>query len=63
MGAKNKYALDYNPIREYWREIEAGRVNVSAKVRKTYEKLIYDLDNPSEWFYSPARANHILEFA
>lgn len=63
MGAKNKYALDYNPIREYWREIEAGRVNVGAKVRKTYEKLIHDLDNPSEWFYSPARANHILEFA
>ena len=58
-----KYGPDYNPIREYWREIESGAVVVSAKVRKTYEKVIYDLDHPGEWFYSPSRANHILEFA
>jgi len=57
-----KYPPDYNPIRAYWREIETGGVTVCAKLRKTYEKLIYDLDNPGEWFYSPARANHFLEF-
>lgn len=63
MGERIKYGPDYNPIREYWREIESGKVAVSAKLRKTFEKIVSDLDDSSEWFYSPARANHILEFA
>lgn len=63
MGERIKYGSDYNPIREYWREIESGKVAVSAKLRKTFEKIVSDLDDSSEWFYSSARANHILEFA
>ena len=63
MGERIKYGPDYNPIREYWREIETGKVAVSAKLRKTFEKIVSDLDDSNEWFYSPARANHILEFA
>lgn len=63
MGERIKYGSDYNPIREYWREIESGKVAVSAKLRKTFEKIVSDLDDSSEWFYSPTRANHILEFA
>lgn len=58
-----KYSESYNPIREYWRKIQSGEEIVSAKVKKTYRKVIYDLDNPGEFFYSPKRANHILEFA
>jgi phage terminase large subunit-like protein len=60
-----KYALDYNPIREYWEAIREGKEIVSAKIKKTYRKLVYDLDNPnaSEFFYDPKRANRVLEFA
>ena len=54
---------DYNPIAEYWGEIQDGKVTVSKKIYKTYKKLAYDLENPGEFFYSPKRANHIIEFA
>jgi len=57
-----KYPQDYNPIREYWEEIQTGKVVVSQKVYKTYKHLIRKLDNPGEFFYSPARANHVIEF-
>lgn len=56
------YPLSYNPIREYWQAIQDGREVVSKKVYKTYKHLIWQLDNPGEYFYSPARANHVLEF-
>ena len=58
-----KYSEDYNPIREYWEQIQSGAEVVSAKVKKTYKKLVYDLDHPDEYYYSPRRANHIIEFA
>lgn len=58
-----KYPLDYNPILEYWAQIESGKEVVSEKVRKTYKKVVHDLtDNSSEYYYSPKRANHIIEF-
>ena len=56
------YPPDYNPIREYWQAIEEGREVVSRKVYKTYRHLIRQMDEPGEYFYSPARANHVLEF-
>lgn len=60
-----KYPLDYNPIREYWNAIQEGKEIVSAKIEKTYRKLVFDLDHPneSEFFYDPKRANRVLEFA
>ena len=58
-----RYSDTYNPVREYWQKIQSGEETVDAKIKKTYRKLIYDLDNPGEFFYSPKRANHILEFA
>jgi phage terminase large subunit-like protein len=59
---KIKYLPDYNPIRKYWNEIEAGLV-VSDKIRRTYKKLNYDLtNNESEYIYDNARANHAIEF-
>lgn len=57
-----KYPIDYNPILEYWAKIESGEEIVSAKIKKTYEKVVYDLQNPDEYFYSSKRANHVIEF-
>lgn len=60
-----KYPETYCPIREYWAAIQEGKEIVSAKIKKTYRKLVYDLDNPnaSEFFYDSKRANRVLEFA
>ena len=63
MEGKIKYPDDYNPILEYWEEIESGRIVVSDKVYRTYKKVVSDIWNPGVYFYSPQRANHILEFA
>ena len=58
-----KYPLAYNPILEYWEQIESGKEVVSEKVRRTYQKVVADLtDNTSEYYYSPKRANHVIEF-
>lgn len=58
-----KHPADYNPILEYWKEIESGREVVSDKIYRTYKKVIFDLtDNKSEYYYSYARANHVIEF-
>ena len=58
-----KYPKDYNPIREYWNEIKAGREVVGKKIYKTYKKLVYDLDDKdSEYYYDNQRANHVIEF-
>lgn len=58
-----RYTSDYNPIREYWEEIQAGREVVSRKVYRTYRHIIRKLDaEDGEYFYSPARANHVIEF-
>ena len=58
-----RYPLTYNPILEYWNQIETGKVVVSQKVRKTYQHVVDQLSaKDSEWFYDPKRANHIIEF-
>lgn len=58
------YQNDYNPIFEYWEQIQKKRVIIPLKIKNTYKKIVKDLKNSkSEWYYSPARANHILEFA
>lgn len=62
-GKMVKYPLAYNPILEYWAAIENGSEVVCSKVRKTYQKLVTDLtDGESPYFYSPKRANHVIEF-
>lgn len=58
-----KYPLDYNPILEYWKQIESGKVIVCDKIYRTYKKVVYDLtNNTSEYYYSHPRANHVIEF-
>lgn len=63
MAEMIKYPLAYNPILEYWEEIEKGNINVGDKIRRTYKKIVKDIKYPGEYFYSPKRGNHILEFA
>ena len=48
MAGKIEYPKDYNPILEYWKEIESGAVTVSRKVYKTYEKLVWDVEHPGK---------------
>lgn len=62
MAGKIEYPKDYNPILEYWKEIESGGVTVSQKVYKTYKKLVWDVEHQDQYYFSPKRANHILEF-
>lgn len=58
-----KYPDSYNPIIEYWQLIDSGQEIVCNKIKRTYKKIIYDLtDKNSEFFYSPKRANHVIEF-
>lgn len=57
------YPLVYNPIREYWHQIETGQVRVSQKIYKTFRHVVQEMDKPGVYYYDPRRANHILEFA
>ena len=58
-----RYPLTYNPILEYWNAIQTGAEVVSLKVQKTYRHVVDQLENDeSEFYYSPRRANHVLEF-
>lgn len=63
MEGRIKYPDNYNPILEYWEKIQSGEAVVSDKVYRTYKKIVSDIRNPGVYFYSPARANHVLEFA
>lgn len=57
------YPKDYNPIAEYWDQIQKKEAIVPKKIKKTYKKIIKDIEeNQSEWYYSSQRANHIIEF-
>lgn len=59
-----RYPLAYNPILEYWMQIESGQEVVCRKTYKWYKYLANRINHPSgEYFYSNRRANHILEFA
>ena len=63
MSGRKKYPPDYNPIREYWEEIQSGKTRVSQKVYKTYRHVIREMDRTdSPYFYDPRRGNHIIEF-
>lgn len=58
-----RYPADYNPILEYWEAINSGAVVVSQKVQKTYKHVVEQMARTDcEFFYSPKRANHVLEF-
>lgn len=57
------YEVTYNPIIDYWEQIRDGKVVVSQKVYRLYNKLVRDLDDKqSEYEYDPIKANHAIEF-
>lgn len=60
-----EYPKDYNPILEYWEQIQTGKTQVPKKVYQQYEEIVKWLnkDGCKEWFYSVERANHVIEFA
>lgn len=60
-----KYPDDYNPILEYWEQIQSKQVNVPKKIYQQYEEVVrwINEDGYKEWFYSNKRANHVIEFA
>ncbi len=60
-----EYPENYNPILEYWEQIETKTIIVSKKVYQQYEEIVKWIkeDGYKEWFYSSARANHAIEFA
>lgn len=58
-----RYPGDYNPILEYWDAIQNGREIVGQKVFKTYQHVVAQIGRTdTEFFYSTARANHVIEF-
>lgn len=57
------YPPTYNPILEYYEQIQNDQVVVSLKVRKVYKELHRLIHDPeSEWEYSSRRANHAMGF-
>ena len=58
-----RYSLEYNPILQYYAQIKSKKVTVSKAIEKWYRYLVLHIQNPDEYFYSPKRANHIIEFA
>jgi phage terminase large subunit-like protein len=60
-----KYPSDYNPILEYWKQIQKGTTLVPNKVYLQYEEIVKWIkkNGYKEWYYSPERANHIIEFS
>lgn len=63
MSGQIKYQSEYNPILEYWGEIESKKIIVSDKIYRTYKKVVEDIESPDEYYYNANRANHVLEFA
>ncbi|MGG3046224.1 terminase TerL endonuclease subunit [Bacillus anthracis] len=60
---RKQYPLTYNPIIEYYNQIESGEVIVSSKVRRIYKKLVNDVyDTSSVFEYDANKANHVIEF-
>ena len=58
-----RYPLAYNPILDYWEQIQKKKVLVPDPIYQTYKYLAWKVENPNEYFYSSARANHFFEFA
>lgn len=51
-----------NHVLAYWQEIEAGRVTVSKRVRRQYEKLANEIENPGKYVFDEAKANKPIQF-
>lgn len=58
-----RYPLSYNPILEYYEQMQSGKVTVCDKIRKWYKHLSDKVINPTDGYhYEAKRGNHIIEF-
>ena len=53
---------EVNPIEQYYAEIEAGRILVSAKVKRVYRHLVEKIHNPDQYIYDNQKAMYAIEF-
>lgn len=52
-----------NPVLEYWKQIESGKVVVGDKIKRVYKKLVADIKNDqSEYEFDEAKAQHAINF-
>lgn len=51
-----------NYIKEYYEQIDKGKVIVSNRVKKIYKKLVDDIDNNKEWAFDEDKANKPITF-
>lgn len=51
-----------NYILEYWQEMKEGRVTVSKRIYKQYEKLIEDMNYHPKYVYDEAKAERPIQF-
>ena len=51
-----------NYIIEYWDKIKNGEIVVNSNIRKLYEKVLYDLNNQSEYTFDIEKATKPIEF-
>lgn len=49
-------------IQEYYDKIQSGEIVVSKRIKQQFEKIIYDKNNPSDYFFDEDRANRPIEF-
>ncbi len=49
-------------IRLYHAQIQSGEVVVNAYIKKLYEKIAQDLDNPGDYFFHESKATKPIEF-
>ncbi|WP_447402335.1 terminase large subunit [Lysinibacillus sp. fkY74-1] len=57
------YPIAYNPVIEYYNQIESGEILVSKKVERVYKELVRKINDPEcKYEYSSMKANHALEF-
>lgn len=51
-----------NYVTEYCRQIEAGDIIVSEKVRKVYRELAQEIEKPGKYIFDEKKANRPIEF-
>ncbi len=51
-----------NYILAYYNLIKSGKIEVSKKIAKQYENIVYELNNPDKYHFDINRANRPIEF-
>lgn len=51
-----------NYILAYYNLFKSGKIEVSKKIAKQYEKIVYDLNNPGKYHFDINKANRPIEF-